>query len=435
MSDNTPRFGASDFFLVETDAAALREQLRSALETVLGREVVDADPHMVLAGAFLPYLVQGQASADACAKATLRAFAVGQDLDRIADSTCVVGYLNRLPARGAVLAYHLACTITRSDATQASVCRLSWTARRQVTVGEDELIFAGSGSADIAFSITDGAEKSVLVPMYLVCETPGKQYNGLFAENRVIDSAVQIQLSGEEAGSASGETYTIDAHTEYRCGMSYNGSDTEDDDAFAQRAAWQAKALRVPGSLEYFRLALSELHLLASWYVAPSVDDEGRIVMAWCDKAAYYADSLGLTLTDRGQAYDEFYRIVKSSLMVEQRAYIYPAVEEDVHYIFRYQLPADTADVASARASVEAAWLEYQAAHAWHCGVPLRVSDMIAALLDGGASNAWQSPTIQPSITLPADEFVLNSAFYLVYDGLSADASAPVGSSGEEVVP
>ena len=58
MADNVPRFGASDFWLVQTDAAQLREQLRSALETVLGRPVVDADPHMVLASAFLPFFVQ-----------------------------------------------------------------------------------------------------------------------------------------------------------------------------------------------------------------------------------------------------------------------------------------------------------------------------------------------------------------------------------------
>ena len=134
-----PRFGASDFWLVQTDAAQLREQLRTALATLLGRDVVDSDPHMVLASAFLPYLVQGQASADACAKATLRAFASGQDLDRIADSTCVVGYLDRISARGAILPVLLSATITRSDATHASVCHVSWTATRTTeSAGGDE---------------------------------------------------------------------------------------------------------------------------------------------------------------------------------------------------------------------------------------------------------------------------------------------------------
>lgn len=434
MADNIPRFGASDFFLVETDAAALREQLRSALETVLGRTVVDADPHMVLASAFLPYLAQGQASADACAKATLRSFAVGQDLDRIADSTCVVGYLDRLPARGAVLAYHLTCSITRQDATQASVCRLKWHVERSVTADGENINFSGDGSADIPFGLTDGAAKTVTVPMYIVCEVPGAKYNGLFSESMGADADAQVTITGEEAGDAEGETYAVSDVVAERCGTTYNGSDIEDDDAFAQRVAWQAKALRVPGSLEYFKLALSSLHLLASWYVAPSVDSDGRIVMAWCDKPHFYAQALGVTLAVRGQAYDQFYEIVKSSLMVEQRAYVYPAIASGSLYRMHYQLPADTVDVSSARASVEAAWIAYQASHAWHCGVSLRVSDMLAALLGGGASNAWQEGA-EPSRTLPADAFVLNSGFQLRYDGLSSDSESPVGTSGEEVTP
>lgn len=439
MADNIPRFGASDFWLVQTDAAQLREQLRSALETVLGRPVVDADPHMVLASAFLPYLVQGQASADACAKATLRAFAVGQDLDRIADSTCVVGYLNRLPARGAVLAYVLSCEITRSDGLQDSQCALSWTATRVVEVDGEEVTFRGSGVEYIDFAATDGATKSVYIPIYLVCDSVGARYNGAFPEviapQCVLDSDVAITASGVESGQGAGEAYTVADVAGYRCGSSYNGRDEEDDEDFAIRVAWQAKALRVAGSYEYFRLALSELHLIADTYVAPEVDDEGRIVFCWADKAELCARESGISITQRGQAFLEFYQAVKSSLLVEQRGYIYNAAWKfDIGYLLGYATPAGTQDIATARRAIEAAWSAYVSAHAWKCGAQLRLSAMFQTLIDAGASNA-ERLSGSPSTVLPADAIVTGTALSLTYMGVSTDSLPPSGGPGEEVVP
>lgn len=452
MADNIPRFGASDFWLVQTDAAQLREQLRSALETVLGRPVVDADPHMVLASAFLPFFVQGQASADACAKATLRAFAVGQDLDRIADSTCVVGYLNRMPARGAVFAYQIHCTIQRSIATVASVCRVAWSASCAEPYAQDgsgaTVQFSGAGTLDIEFLATDGASKEVWLPIYLVCEVPGKQFNGLFMDTAGTGPGGPFMptLSGSEVGGAEGQTYTFaDIDPLRRCGASYGGRDVESDEEFAQRVAWQAKALRVPGSVEYFRLALSELHLLPSWMVLPVVDSEGRVQFAWADKASYF-EPAGSELTVRGQAYDGFMAIVKSSLMVEQRGYVYEATVDSqfvpdtgYRYWIDYYLPADTIDVDSAKAAVEAAWSQYVSDHAWHCGAVLRVSEMIAVLIGAGASRAFSSPS-EPRVTpydttLPADRFVTLDALNAQYRGLSSDTAAPTGGTGEEVVP
>lgn len=432
MSD-IPRFGASDFFLVQTDAAQLREQLRATLADLLGRPVVDADPHMVLASSFLPYLVQGQASADACAKATLRAYAVGQDLDRIADSTCVVGYLDRRPARGAVLAYLLTFTLSRTVQAVASECEVAWTARRAVTLDDGtELSFEGAGTFAVSFALTDGLTKSIVMPVYLVCTTPGLVGNGVFADAlaAITDADAAVELSFRELSSVS-EEYSADDAEMLRCGCSYNGADTESDEAFAERVAWQAKALRVSGSLEYFKLALSDLPLLASSYIAPTVDDQGRIVIAWCDKANYIAQN-NYTLTGRGAAYDAFIEAVRASLLVEQRAYVYAAGGDPTVYTVVYKLPQNTIDVASARKAVESAWSRYVDAHAWHCGALLRVNDMLAAVTDAGASVA----TVRgPTQTLPADCFIPASQFYIEYEGLSVDELAPGGSSGEEVTP
>lgn len=446
MADNIPRFGASDFWLVQTDAAQLREQLRSALETVLGRPVVDADPHMVLASAFLPFFVQGQASADACAKATLRAFAVGQDLDRIADSTCVVGYLDRMPARGAVLAFQLHCTIRRAVLAVPSVCRVSWSASAQVPTDNDvpvpeatDLVtFSGSGEFDIEFLAVDGAIKEIWVPVYLTCEEAGARYNGLCREERSYGpGAIAPTLTGTEVGGASGQTYSFeDVDQLWRCGASYNGADAESDEDFSRRVAWQAKALRVPGSHEYYLLALSELYRLASWAVAPTVDSEGRVQFAWADKASYWEPS-GAELTMRGPAYDEFLRIVKGSLMVEQRGYVYEATLDagTGWFTMYYELPSDMVDVDSARAAVADAWRLYASSVAWKCGAILRRSDMIAAVMRAGASRAWLDPASPQDVTLPLDRFITLDRFTLVYDGLSTDSAAPAGGTGEEVVP
>lgn len=344
MADNVPRFGANDFYLTETDPLALREALRAALADVLGRPVLDSDPHMVLASAFLPFMVQGQASADAAAKATLRAFAVGQDLDRIAESTCVVGYMDRMAPRGAVLAAILSVEVTRPTSLEAAAVTVTWTAGRDVEADGETVAFSGSGTATVTYAAGVSA-RTLHLPVYLVCEATGAAYNGLLASAATIpvpDADISVDVS---AVDDAGAVCTVDDVSVSRCGSTYGGADAESDSSFAVRSAWQAKALRVPGSHEYFRLLLSELHLLASSYVAPTVDSDGRIVMAWCDKAAYYAENAGLTLDARGAAYDAFRDAVQGSLLVEQRVMAYPARDDATAiYRVRYWLPASTPD-------------------------------------------------------------------------------------------
>lgn len=430
-----PRFGANDFYITETDPLVWREKLRAALAEVLGRDVVDADPHMVLASAFLPFLVQGQASADAAAKATLRAFAVGADLDRIADSTCVVGYMDRLPARGAILACILSVEVTRPTSLDAVSVAVTWAASRDVDAGGDVVTFSATGTATVSYAAGVSA-KTLHLPMYLICGTVGAAYNGLLSSSvnvPVQDSAISADVSAvDDAGAAC----TVDDVSVSRCGSTYGGTDTESDESFAERSAWQAKALRVPGSLEYFRLLLSDLHLLASSYVAPTVDTDGRIIMAWCDKVDYYAGKASVSLDDRGAAYAEFREAVQRSLLVEQRVMAYPAREAvGVLYGVRYWLPASTVDVASARASVERAWRAYVSAHAWHCGAILSTSEMCAVVMAAGASSVTVQTVEDPYVALPADTIVTDGQLGLAYRGLSTDSAAPAGSDGEEITP
>ncbi len=435
--DTIPRFGASDFFLVQTDAGQLREDLRAALAQLLGRAVEDSDPHIVLASAFLPFLVQGQASADAAVKATLRAFAVGADLDRIADSTCVVGYLDRFPARAPLLAYVAHPTITRLDSSRAENITIHWEASRAVTVDDEEITFAGSGDYTLAVAYA-AASVSPRFPMYLRADVPGKTYNGLLPMPQtyaILDQDAQVTIT---AADSEGRACTVvNGDAGYRCGSSYGGADAEDDASFAERVAWQAKALRVPGSLEYFRLALSELQILASHYIAPTVDSDGRIVMAWCDKADVYTRLNGNTLAVRGAGYDEFSGIVKASLLGEQRVMAYPARVDSTAFAVTYRLPASTMDEASARAQIGTAWRDYVARRSWHCGAIISSAEIDAVLRGAGASDveiatgsAWSGYTV-----LPADTVIMDSGFSLVFGGLSVDSVAPAGSDGEEIAP
>ena len=429
-----PRFGANEFYLVETDPLALREQLRAALAELLGRDVLDSDPHMVLASAFMPFLVQGQASADAAAKATLRAFAVGADLDRIADSTCVVGYMDRLPARGAILACIVPATVTRSVYTSASTVTVTVEASRDVTVGDVGLTFSGRAQYSVRFNAAV-ASRALVLPVYLICSEPGAQYNGLFSalgDQPVVDGDISANVSVVDESGNPCEVSDVSA---LRCGSTYGGADAEGDESFARRVAWQAKALRVPGSYEYFLLLLSGLRLLASSYVSQRVDADGRIVMAWCDKAYYYADHGGYTLTDKGPAYDEFRDAVQSSLLVEQRVMAYPAREFANSYGVSYKLPATTSDVTSARAAVDRAWRAYLASHAWHCGAILNVAEMQAVLSDAGASEIQVATAASDYEVLPADTMIPDHKILIAYLGLSVDSADPAGSDGEEITP
>lgn len=446
MADAVPRFGASDFFLVQTDAGQLREQLRSALSALLGRDVEDSDPHMVVASAFLPFLVQGQASADACAKATLRAFARGAELDRIADSTCVVGYLDRLPARPAVLACVLSVTVARSMLSGVSSCVVSWSASREASFqGGDPVLFSGSGAFDVDFGYSEGSSKAVNVPVYLFADVTGTAGNGVLADGAGSPSLIQdddlsVTVS-VEADSPDDVEYAVEVVQKWRAGAPYGGADAEDDDAFALRTLWQAKALRVPGSYEYFLLALSDLHLLASWYLSPSVDDDGRIVLAYADKPTACAAGSSVSLYSVGEAYDQFVRRVRESLMIDQRAFVYAAGEYDgvASVLVHFTLPASTSDVDGAKARVINAWRVWVASVAWHCGALLSETDATSALVAAGAESVWiggsDAAIHGAGLRLPVDRFVPASRFYYYYDGLGASASAPVGGGGEEILP
>lgn len=442
MAEKLPRFGASDFYLTETDPVVIRENLRAALADVLGRDVVDSDPHMVLASAFMPYIVQGLASIDACAKATLRAYAVGADLDRIADSTCIVGYLDRKPSSPAILPAIVQFTLTRDSALSASDVVVSWSGAREFDVDGETVRFSGAGDFVVHFEALDGSSKNFATPLYLRCEKVGPAYNAIGADLRYVveDQALtdDMTLEAVEAPSSdTGQSFSVSSVSASLSGETYGGADAESDADFSQRVAWQAKALRVPGSLEYFKLALSSVQTLTSAYISPVLDSDGRIVLAWADKPSLIAEMGMLQLTERGDAYNEFLRTVQTSLLVEQHAYAYMArlYNYSASITVSYKLPQNTADVGSASALVRSAFNAWKTRCAWHCGAVVRDSDAIAAVASAGAVDVSVSSVMSPDGPLPADAIMMADQFSLVYDGLSTDYAPASGGAGEDITP
>ena len=182
---------------------------------------------------------------------------------------------------------------------------------------------------------------------------------------------------------------------------------------------------------------LSGLSLLASAYISPAVDDQGRIVMAWADKPNFLAELAQLALTDRGDAYAEFLRLVQGSLLVEQHVYAYPAKWLDPTALLRvrFYLPAGTVDLVSAMNRVKSAFNSWRTSVAWHCGAAVRYSDAIAAVIDAGGVDVTAYGASGLVVPLPADSMILASQIVLLYAGLAQASTPAVGGDGEDITP
>lgn len=272
MSDQFPRFGATDFYTCETDAAALAEQLRAALASYLGYTPTDSDPYMVVAFALLPYIVQNNALADIAAKTALLTYAIGGQLDRIADATCVVEYLTRREPTPAFFAVKLGF----SDCEEFP----EW---EQGKPTEIQVTFTGSFTINgVTYTARDPYGVS-WIPMttilgnlniyrpwgiaYFFAEMPGSIGNISNDDAQAFASAVS---AGVGAVTVDGISFSeSDGMTITPLGAC-SGKDTETDEDLADRLARVFRAIRIPGGLEYYQNAVNGLYGLGSYYIAPN---------------------------------------------------------------------------------------------------------------------------------------------------------------------
>jgi phage-related baseplate assembly protein len=276
MSDNIPRFNAQDFYTVETSPSVIKEELRTALYNYLGYTPTDSDPRMLEAMALMPYIVQTRALADAAAKSALLTYAQGEALDRIADSTCVYGYMDRLPARRAVM-------WVRLDLEVGTV----GTAHYSGTFTAHGITFSGEGDYQQTFLAE--ANGRYYVPFF--AEETGTQANGI---DSTVDTDLAANISSGVSVDYTGGTASAGIATVYRSGNyvteipSCGGRDEETDAEFAARIAEQMHALRVPGSKEYYNFTARQVDGISDVYTSEALDNSGR-VQSWYSSPYVYA--------------------------------------------------------------------------------------------------------------------------------------------------
>ena len=275
MADNIPRFNAQDFYTVETSPSVIKEEIRTALYNYLGYNPTDSDPRMLEAMALMPYIVQTRALADAAAKSALLTYAQGEELDRIADSTCVYGYMERLPARRAVMWVRLDFEVgTRGNAHYSGSFEaggVTW-----------------SGEGD--FNLTWDAEAygKYYVPFY--ADSEGSFANGIDSHvianlASIIASSVNVDYEGGTAAATIADVYHGGNYwTEIpTCG----GRDAESDEEFAKRISEQMRALRVPGSVDYFNFVARQVSSIVDSYTSNELDSDGHVQMWYSTPFAY----------------------------------------------------------------------------------------------------------------------------------------------------
>lgn len=281
MAENIPRFGADEFWTIETDPAVIREQLREALTIYLGYSPTDNDPRMLEALALMPYIVQTRALADAAAKSALLSYAQGEELDRIADSTCIYGYMDRLPAAPAVMWIRLNF-------------ELGTTGRCEYSGTFEAGGYAWSGEGVYIQEFGAQTTDNVFVPFF--SQTPGAGANGI--DSGVIQDLGTLIADGVQT-SYTGGTVTAGLPYIYNYGGTIvcevptrGGRDAESDEAFAKRISEQMRALRVPGASDYYSHTARKFNGISDVYTSENLDANGY-VQIWYTSPYTYAWSEG----------------------------------------------------------------------------------------------------------------------------------------------
>lgn len=451
MSDQFPRFGATDFYTCETDATALAEQLRSALASYLGYTPTDSDPYMVTAFALLPYIVQHNAQADVAAKTALLTYAVGGELDRIADATCVVEYLTRKPARPACFAVHLdfqdcenfpvysagspselQCTYSGSF----TINGVTYEARDPVGVSWIPVITVLGVTIYRQFAVA-----------YYHAQTVGAEGNlsKIEASDAAIVSAVQSGVSNVKVDGI--DFAPSDSLVITPLGASA-GADIESDDAFAARLAVLARALRIPGGLEYYQNAVSDVYALGRYYIAPYAYVGSPQALASGAVQAYYLEDrpVGCDVecdpTEPGGVVPlstRFALALSNARLVGDKILWRRAVQAQVNnpYELHYSLLAPSGDgaaYAAAEAAVQAEFIKILADYTDNVGIIVNFDDMAARIVAAGAVDAYVYKgltTEQPAnLQLSPDEFLQADYMRLVKDADTAQNTTPAGSGG-----
>lgn len=451
MSDQFPRFGATDFYTCETDATALAEQLRTALASYLGYTPTDSDPYMVTAFALLPYIVQHNALADSAAKTALLTYAVGGELDRIADATCVVEYLTRKPAQPACFAVHLDFHDCASfpQYGSGSPPELQCTYSGSFTI--NGITYESRDPVGVSWIPTKTILGTTIYRPFAVAyyhaQTVGAVGNlsEIEASDPAIVSAVQSGVSNVKVDGIS--FAPSDGMVITPLGASA-GSDAESDDALAARLAVLARAIRIPGGLEYYQNAVSDVYALGRYYIAPSAyqgslqDLANGAVQAYyledrpvgCDVTCDPTEPGGvIPLSTRFASALANARLIGDKILWRRAVPAQIANPYELHYSQLAPL-GDGSDYAEVQQAIQAEFVKILADYTDKVGIIVNFDDMAARIVAAGAVDAYVYKgltTEQPvNLQLSPDEFLSPGYLVLIKDANTAQNTTPAGSGG-----
>lgn len=404
MGDQIPRFGATDFYFLDADPAAVRDELRRALASYLGYTPGDADPYFVACMALMPYIVQTRALADSAAKASLLSYAVGQDLDRIADATCAVGYLDRLPARRAFFVSGMNFYSFLPPATETSPDSFPYT--WELSFEYAGRVYAGSGDGLVTKELYEPTSGELPYWRYVgdtprffaFCDTPGAVGN--LSVGDVDSLGIRVLATAGMSVIFDGQAVDLSAHTPVFLGAA-GGADAEDDASFADRIRLRREALKIPGSAAYYMDLVKPLYGLRDVYVprsafrkASSTSEEDAIFDG-CVQLFYVGDAPagGLAFDapdpDTGERLSErIKRAIEGQKLVSDRVLIGEASQREllqrvsVHYSVFSGASADTLT------RIQAVYYEMLEKYCYRIGITINFDEIAGALVAAGAFDA-----------------------------------------------
>lgn len=414
MSDNLPRFKANDFFFLETDAGVIREDIRQALADYLGYVPTDADPYMVTCSALMPYIVQSRALADSAAKATLLTYSQGMNLDRIADNSCAVGYLNRLSPQSAMLCVRLNITslLPSYDPEHTTVLY-----HVECNITHNELTYSGAYDGSIEI---DGETQDYYLYFSFPCETAGSvgnQYDFRTpAYTDIIERGITLTLDGE----------TVDLTGLIASYGAYGGKDEETDDEFANRIAIQMQALRIPGGVAYYENVINDTPYLKNYYVSPETffsSDQTLSQYNGCIQIFYNGEhNPELTYSPEAKENNNDLESVlreklKQNKLISDSIVLEPARTKDIIPVVyvHYSLFVGDDDLVSV---IQQKWKEILEKYTYKIGILINFDDISATLVQAGAADSvcMQNQTVVENIKLYENEYITSFALHLYRD-------------------
>jgi hypothetical protein len=209
-----------------------------------------------------------------------------------------------------------------------------------------------------------------------------------------------------------------------------------------------ARAIRIPGGLEYYQNAVSDVYALGRYYIAPyayqgSLQDLANgAVQAYyledrpvgCDVECDPTEPGGVVpLSTRFASALANARLIGDKILWRRAVPAQIANPYELHYSQLSPL-GDGSDYAEVQRAIQAEFVKILADYTDKVGIIVNFDDMAARIVAAGAVDAYVYKgltTEQPAnLQLSPDEFLSPGYLVLIKDANTAQNTAPAGSGG-----